>query len=56
MNKDDWDEETLRDWKEKMSQPMRPSNLTNEQAKELVKDGKMTQESYESMKKRGLID
>lgn len=39
-----------------MSQPMCPRNLTDERAQELVKEGKITQESYESMKKRGLIE
>ena len=53
---EEWDEETLQDWIEKMYQPVCPSNLTDERAQELVKEGKMTQESYESMKQRGLID
>lgn len=53
---EEWDEETLQDWQEKMSQPMCPRNLTDERAQELVKEGKITQESYESMKKRGLIE
>lgn len=53
---EEWDEETLQDWIEKMSEPMCPRNLTDERAHELVKEGKMTQESYESMKQRGLID
>lgn len=35
------DEETKKDWKEKMSEPMKPRKLTKEEIEQLKKEGRI---------------
>ena len=41
MKYEEWDEDTKKDWEEKMAQPMKPEKLTEEEIEQLKKEGRI---------------